>query len=202
MPDLAANLDNVIFYLFAALAVIGGILLVAFRNPVSSALSMVLSFVGLAGIFISLNAYFVGIIQILVYAGAIMVLFLFIIMLLDIKAETKRAMKPTALCAAILIPLLFVIQLVAVLNTEENKTAPPLALEAAAANHPEDSKINEQLSDNRLPDVHLLGHTIFGKNAEGEAYRGYNFPLQMAGIILLVASIGVVSLSARSSNKA
>jgi len=202
MPDLAANLDNIIFYLFASLAVIGAVLLVAFRNPVSSALSMVLSFVGLAGIFVSLNAYFVGIIQILVYAGAIMVLFLFIIMLLDIKAETKQAMKPAALCAAILIPALFVIQLVAVLNTGENKTSEPLALEAAASNYAEGSKINEQLTANRLPDVHLIGHTLFGKNAAGEPYRGYNFPLQMAGVILLVASIGVVTLSARKSNKA
>ena len=71
----------VFFYAFAAVSVIGAIALVCFRNPVSSAISMVGSFVGLAALFIGLNAYFVGIIQILVYAGAIMVLFLFIIML-------------------------------------------------------------------------------------------------------------------------
>ena len=77
-------MHSLLFYLFSFLAVAGGILLVAFRNPVSSALSMVLSFLGLAGLFIGLNAYFVGIVQILVYAGAIMVLFLFVIMLLHI----------------------------------------------------------------------------------------------------------------------
>ena len=74
------------FYAFATLAVIGAISLICFRNPVNSAISMVASFLGLAALFVGLNAYFVGIIQILVYAGAIMVLFLFIIMLLDLKA--------------------------------------------------------------------------------------------------------------------
>ena len=78
-------METLAFYFFALLAVTGGILLVTFRNPVSSALSMVLSFVGLAGLFIGLNAYFVGIVQVLVYAGAIMVLFIFIIMLLDLN---------------------------------------------------------------------------------------------------------------------
>ncbi len=79
-----------IFYFFSLLAVVGGVMLVTFRNPVSSALSMVLSFVGMAGLFIGLNAYFVGIIQILVYAGAIMVLFILIIRLLDLNDETKH----------------------------------------------------------------------------------------------------------------
>ena len=62
-----------LFYLFAAIMVAGGLMVVLMRNPVSSALSMVLSFIGLAGLFIGLNSYFVGILQILVYAGAIMV---------------------------------------------------------------------------------------------------------------------------------
>ena len=72
-----------LFFIFAALALIGGIGVVAFKNPVSSAFSMVVSFLGLAALFIQLNAFLVGVLQILVYAGAIMVLFLFIIMLLE-----------------------------------------------------------------------------------------------------------------------
>ena len=58
------------------------------RNPVASALSLVVSFLALAALYVSLDAYFIGVIQILVYAGAVMVLFLFIIMLLDLKAES------------------------------------------------------------------------------------------------------------------
>ena len=91
------------FYLFSALAVTGAIALVAFRNPVSSAMSMVVSFIGLAALFILLNAYFVGILQILVYAGAIMVLFLFIIMLLDVKLEERVRIRPAILAAGVMI---------------------------------------------------------------------------------------------------
>ena len=79
-----------LFHLFAALALFGGIGVVVSRNPVSSAFSMILSFIGLASLFIQLDAYLVGVLQILVYAGAIMVLFLFVIMLLG--AEQLQAM--------------------------------------------------------------------------------------------------------------
>ena len=84
-----------LFYLFAAIMLIGGTMVVFMRNPVSSALSMVLSFLGLAALFVGLNAYLIGILQILVYAGAIMVLFIFIIMLLDLKKEEKTNLVPT-----------------------------------------------------------------------------------------------------------
>src|SRR5205814_4090717 len=79
-----------LFWIFAVLTVIFGAAVVLNRNPVASALSLVVSFLGLAALFMSLDAFFVGIIQILVYAGAVMVLFLFIIMLLDLRAENMR----------------------------------------------------------------------------------------------------------------
>ena len=66
------------------------------RNPVASALSLVVSFLGLAALFMSLDAFFIGIIQVLVYAGAVMVLFLFIIMLLDLRAEERRKINLVA----------------------------------------------------------------------------------------------------------
>ena len=70
-----------------------GLMVVTARNPVTSALSLAMSFVGLAALFLSLDAYFLGVIQILVYAGAVMVLFLFIIMLLDIREEAGKTPK-------------------------------------------------------------------------------------------------------------
>ena len=79
-----------LFWIFAVLTVIFGAAVVLNRNPVASALSLVVSFLGLSALFMSLDAFFVGIIQVLVYAGAVMVLFLFIIMLLDIRAEERR----------------------------------------------------------------------------------------------------------------
>ena len=79
-----------LFWIFALLSVIFGAAVVVNRNPVASALSLVVSFLGLSALFMSLDAYFVGIIQVLVYAGAVMVLFLFIIMLLNLRTEEGR----------------------------------------------------------------------------------------------------------------
>lgn len=78
---------TILFYLFAALAVLGGLLMVSLRNPLSGAFSLILSLVSLAGLFAMLQAEFVFILQVLVYAGAIMVLIIFTIMLLNLKKE-------------------------------------------------------------------------------------------------------------------
>src|SRR4249920_1868995 len=78
------------FWTASALMLVFGAAVIVNRNPVASALSLVVSFLGLAALFMSLDAFFVGIIQVLVYAGAVMVLFLFIIMLLNLQAEERR----------------------------------------------------------------------------------------------------------------
>src|SRR3954468_5867483 len=79
-----------LFWFFSALTLLFAIGVVVNRNPVASALSLVISFMGLAALFIGLDAYLIGVLQVLVYAGAVMVLFLFIIMLLDLRAEKRR----------------------------------------------------------------------------------------------------------------
>ena len=195
----------VFFYAFAAVSVIGAIALVCFRNPVSSAISMVGSFVGLAALFIGLNAYFVGIIQILVYAGAIMVLFLFIIMLLDLKAPSafKRS-SPLILVGGLIIPFSFVIQLSTVLSEVRGGDPKALPLQDAAESfydHKRDpdnqSEIYNSLQKKSLPDVNLIGLTLFGHKGDNASIRtpGYNFLLQIIGVLLLVATVGVVALS-------
>ena len=180
-----------LFWFFAIVMLVGGIAVVSLRNPVASALSMVASFVGLAGLFIGLNAFFVGIIQILVYAGAIMVLFIFIIMLLDLKTEEKRAPKLAPVLGGLGIVLAFTIQLVGVLSKNPDKTHEPLDLIAASAAYAERSPgISAKLAKQHLPDVNLIGDTLF---------NGYNLPLQIIGVLLLVSTIGVVVLSKRQS---
>jgi NADH-quinone oxidoreductase subunit J len=77
----------VLFYLFAALSIIGGLLMVSLRNPLSGAFALILSLCSLAGLFAMLHAEFVFILQVLVYAGAIMVLIIFTIMLLNLRKE-------------------------------------------------------------------------------------------------------------------
>ena len=76
--------SDILFYVFGALAVVLSLMVVFMRNPVSSAMMMALSFGATAAVMIGLGAHFLGILQILVYAGAIMVLFAFIIMLLNV----------------------------------------------------------------------------------------------------------------------
>ena len=207
-------MDTFAFYLFALLAVSGGIMLVAFRNPVSSALAMVLSFVGLAGLFIGLNAYFVGIVQVLVYAGAIMVLFVFIIMLLDLNDEEKVKFKSSTILAGTVIPLLLVAQVLGVIQSnnqgdegkfveiteatmaESAKAYLRVDEEGEALPLSEQTAIYKSLTHEKapkLPDTNLIGHAIF---------NSYNFPLQIMGALLLVATIGVVVLSKRSAKKA
>jgi len=83
---------TILFYIFSALAVLGGLLMVSLRNPLSGAFSLILSLVSLAGLFAMLHAEFVFILQVLVYAGAIMVLIIFTIMLLNLnKDELEEA---------------------------------------------------------------------------------------------------------------
>src|SRR5690242_12761393 len=84
---------DILFYIFAFLTLLCGALVVAnpfSRNPVTSAMFLVLTIVSMAGLFVLLHAFFLAAVQILVYAGAVIVLFLFVIMLLDLKAEQRR----------------------------------------------------------------------------------------------------------------
>ncbi len=192
-------MPSYLFWLFSMLMLTGGGAVIAFRNPVASALSVVACFVGLAGLFIGLSAFFVGVIQILVYTGAVMVLFLFIIMLLDLKDEEKASKPLLPVAAGLLLVVLFTVQLIGILARTPDKDAPVLdkatfasaATELVAADiiAPE-SKIATALNQGKLPDVHLIGHTLF---------TNYNLPLQILGVLLLVATVGVVVLSKRQA---
>ena len=111
------------------LTVIFGAAVVLNRNPVASALSLVVSFLGLSALFMSLDAFFVGIIQVLVYAGAVMVLFLFIIMLLDIRAEERRRINWLATAGGMGVAVILLVQICVVIGHFQTarQTFPPLA---------------------------------------------------------------------------
>jgi NADH-quinone oxidoreductase subunit J len=157
------------FYLFAAVTLVGGLGVVLCKNPVSSAFSMIASFLGMASLFILLNAYLAGIIQVLVYAGAIMVLFIFIIMLMDVKAEKARSINYTMVGAGTLLVFLFVMQLVGVLKNYAPGGAQLPSVIAAEKS-----------------DVHAIGNLM---------YTDYLFPVQVIGVLLLISTVGVVILS-------
>jgi NADH-quinone oxidoreductase subunit J len=91
---------DLLFFAFAALTLLCAVLCVAnpfTRNPVTSAMFLVLTIVSMGGLFILLHAFFLAAVQVLVYAGAVMVLFLFVIMLLDLKEEERRKIKAATL---------------------------------------------------------------------------------------------------------
>src|SRR5512141_1383223 len=97
-------MQDILFYGFAGMTLVLGFLVVLnpfSRNPVTSAMFLVLTIASLAGLFVMLHAYFLAAVQVLVYAGAVMVLFLFVIMLLDLKAEERRRIKLASLIAGV-----------------------------------------------------------------------------------------------------
>ena len=165
-------MTTILFWCFAALMLGFACAVVVNRNPVASALSLVVSFVGLAALFVMLDAYFLGTIQVLVYAGAVMVLFLFIIMLLDIKAEQRRKLNTGIVLGGVTVAAIFVTELCSVIGE--------LPYGAGARTFP--------VLPNRLDDVQNVGRVLFS---------GYNLPFQVVGVLLLVATIGVVVLSKR-----
>jgi NADH-quinone oxidoreductase subunit J len=160
-----------LFWIFALLTLIFGAAVVINRNPVASALSLVVSFLGLAALFMSLNAYFIGIIQVLVYAGAVMVLFLFIVMLLDLRAEEARRINWLASAGGLAVTLILLGQIFSVISN----------LKFAHNPFP-------RLAGSTIDDVRNIGAVLF---------RNYNLPFQIVGVLVLVATIGVVLLSKR-----
>ena len=189
-----------LFYIFVAIMLGFAVAVVVLRNPVSSALSLVMSFVGLAALYISLHAYFVGTLQILVYAGAVMVLFLFIIMLMDIQAETRRKVNKAAVVGGIALVLGLILQIGAasgdLKDSKVTLNSRPIDYQAALAAREaaglKTETITRDLKEGNLPDAKLIGETLFSR---------YNLHLQMVGVILLVATIGVVVLSRREDKE-
>ena len=160
-----------LFWLFAFVMLVFGAAVIINRNPIASALSLVICFMGLSALFMSLDAFFIGIIQVLVYAGAVMVLFLFIIMLLDLRMEQRRKMNVVAFAGGIAVALAFFIQVYSVIGQ----------LSAAKEGFP-------ALASAKTDDVHNIGFLLF---------TNYNLPFQIIGVLVLVATIGVVVLSKR-----
>ena len=168
-------MSPILFYFFAAMTLVFGVAVVANRNPVASALCLVVSFLSLAALFVGLDAYFIAVVQVLVYAGAVMVLFLFIIMLLDLKAEERRKPNVIAYVGGGLVAVAFVAQLW-------------LVLERFTAGHAGFPAIWLNEGQKSIDDVRNIGTTLFSV---------HNLPFQVIGAHILLATIGVVVLSKR-----
>jgi NADH-quinone oxidoreductase subunit J len=163
-------METALFYLFAALTLLSGLMVVAnpfSRNPVTSAMFLVATIGSLAGLFVLLHAFFLAAVQILVYAGAVMVLFLFVIMLLDLRAEERRTFNLFGIGAGVIgVVSLGYVLVSAILKTHPGRGASP-SLEGAT-----------------VP----LGKTLFSS---------YLLPFEIVSVVLLVAMVGVILLSKR-----
>ena len=175
--------EPLLFYFFAGLAIVASVLVVGQRNPMYSVLFLILSFAALAALYIQLDAPFVAVAQIIIYAGAIMVLFLFVVMLLnnprEDAAEWDRAhpLRTSAFTRfGALLAALLVVQLAWALIRAADLRAP-----VAAQGDPE-----------VVSSVRELGRVLF---------TDYMFAFEATSILILVAMIGAVVLARREGTE-
>src|SRR6478736_1865929 len=127
-------MQDALFYFFAASTLICALMVIGnpfSRNPVTSAMFLVLSIASMAGLFVLLHAFFLAAVQVLVYAGAVMVLFLFVIMLLDLKEEERRKIRKFTLGAGAVAVGSIAALMIRTLWSQAQPTALPLELEGA-----------------------------------------------------------------------
>ena len=170
------NPEQILFFLFGAVSLIGAIAVISFRHPIYSALSLIVTFFAQAGLFVLLGAHFVAAVQVIVYAGAIMVLFLFVIMLLNLGTlSAKGAMSGKLKGFAVILGILLAIEGVYIAgNAIED---PPDASAEAAAESVNTTTYN-------------IGKRLFEE---------YLLPFEVTSLILLAALIGVIVLVKRES---
>src|SRR5512146_1455074 len=185
------TLTEAVFYFFALAAVVSAALCVVSRSPVSALIWLVQAMLALGAIFILLEAQFIGIIQILVYAGAIMVLFLFIIMLLNLgRVEATDIRGPAGMAAALVVGGL----IVAELGGLWFYTAPRIGREvrASAGN----LLAMQAFEGGRAAQQDAAAHGVVGGIA-APLFQLYLVPFEITSLLLLAAIVGAVVLAKR-----
>src|SRR5918999_946335 len=176
-------MTEVVFYIFAAVAVLSAALCILQRNPVSAALWLVSTMFSLAAIYVLLNAQFIAAIQVLVYAGAIMVLFLFVIMLLNLGHAESDMRGPPTIAATLFIVGLLGIELFALLRYTPRQLAsefsqwPPYADPATVF-------VAGQLTQQETAARGVVGAVA------APLFQLYLVPFEITSILLLVAIVG------------
>jgi NADH-quinone oxidoreductase subunit J len=168
-------IQAICFYLFSAVAVASGVMVIAARNPVHSVLFLILAFFNAAGLFVLLGAEFLAMILVVVYVGAVAVLFLFVVMMLDIDFVELREGFQRYLPAGALIGVILFAELVLVFGYWV--LVPGIPAIAVAPALPE------------VTNTHALGALL---------YTRYVYAFQAAGVVLLIAMIGAIVLTLRA----
>jgi NADH-quinone oxidoreductase subunit J len=180
MSWFVLHFAQIIFYLLAACAVAGGVGVIGFRNPINAALSLLGTFLAVAGLFVLMHAEFLAAVQIFVYAGGVMVLFLFVIMLVRVRTipqepQYLRSLAPAAVGVGGLLAVLVGVGLWAAART-------PLANPA----------VLHQVQGVSVGNTEAVGWNL---------YRDYLLPFEVVSIVLLVAMIGAIVLGRKEPEK-
>jgi NADH-quinone oxidoreductase subunit J len=170
------SIVDFIFYIFAITTVTAGLLTVVSKNPVHSVLWLILTFLSAAGLFVLLGAEFVAMLLIIVYVGAVAVLFLFVVMMLDIDFAELKGQMAKYMPLALLMGVIILMQLALALGVWQFSDQAE-GLRAAVTPDPND-----------VHNTAALGQLIYGK---------YILLFQLAGLILLVAMVGAIVLTVR-----
>ncbi|MBU6487156.1 MAG: NADH-quinone oxidoreductase subunit J [Paraburkholderia sp.] len=171
---------TVLFYIFALLLTLSALKVITSRNPVASALFLVLAFFNAAAIWMLLEAEFLAILLVLVYVGAVMVLFLFVVMMLDINIDVLNRDIKRFVPVATVVGAIIVIETALILWHGYGATTTPVPDTSAAA-------------ASALSNAHLIGKII---------YTDYIFAFEVAGLVLLVAIVAAIALTAREPKDA
>jgi NADH-quinone oxidoreductase subunit J len=166
----------IMFYVFAALAVASGVMVVSSRNAVHSVLFLILAFFNAAGLFVLIGAEFLAMILVIVYVGAVAVLFLFVVMMLDIDFVQLRSGFVRYLPIGALVGFILLAELLLVIGSWVVAPVVPSATAASAA------------GGVAMTNTRALGNIL---------YTRYLFAFQAAGLILLVAMVGAIVLTLR-----
>jgi NADH-quinone oxidoreductase subunit J len=172
------SLTALFFYLFAAVTVMSGLLVIVARNPVHAVLWLIVAFFNAAGLFVLLGAEFLAMILVVVYVGAVAVLFLFVVMMLDVDFASLRAGFIRHASVGALVGLVLLVELLLVLTSRLIGGVSIVANKAAKA----------PVVDQTITNTEAIGRLL---------YTQYVYFFQAAGLILLVAMIGAIVLTLR-----
>ncbi len=167
-------IEQFVFYVLAAVAIASSVMVISARNPVHSVLFLILTFFNAAGLFVLIGAEFLGMVLVVVYVGAVAVLFMFVVMMLDINFVRMREGFMQYLPVGALIGIILLVELVLVTGTWALGTDVPAGQPVP--------------SPDQLTNTEALGRLI---------YTEYFYLFQAAGIILLIAIIGAITLTLR-----
>jgi NADH-quinone oxidoreductase subunit J len=159
------HLTDILFYFLSALAIGSALLVVLSKNPVHSVLWLIVTFFAISGHYILMNAQFLGIVNLIVYAGAIMVLFLFVVMLMNLNADSEPQKNKWLKLAGVIAGGCLLLVLVAALKNAEVKG------------------MKTELVTGDIGLIHQLGKTLF---------TDYVIPFEISSILFLSAMVGAV----------